>query len=181
MSSCPIPTHNYAFAASVLLKLISTDAKTIKEWAILDSGATSHFLTTADPATNIIPAVIPLVACLSNSEQVSSTHTCMLNLPTLPTQAQMAHIIPGLATHSLLLVITLCNAGCSVIFTKIGCTIAYLWCTIMRSHKCTWTGLWMIPLTGHPTPTPMSEPTALQPTIAIAAKVDSKSSAAKYA
>jgi hypothetical protein len=45
-SSCPIPTHNYAYVASVLLKTVSTDAKTIKEWAILDSSTTSHFLTT---------------------------------------------------------------------------------------------------------------------------------------
>ena len=119
----------------------------------------SRFLTTA--ATNIIPAVVPLVACLPNGKCMSSTHTCTLNLPMLPTWAWMASIIPGLAAHSLLLVVTLCNAGCSIIFTKIGCTIVYRGRIIMCGHKCTWTGPWMIPLTGHPTPTPMSEPTAL--------------------
>ncbi len=84
-SFCPIPTHNYAFAALVLLKTNSTDAKTNKEWAILDSGATSHLLATAAPATNIIAAIIPLIARLPNGKCVSSTHTCMLNLPMLPT------------------------------------------------------------------------------------------------
>ncbi len=85
MSSCLIPTHNYAYVALVLLKTISTDAKTIKEWAILDPSATSQFLITAAPATNIIPAIVPLVACLPNSKGMSSTHTCTLVLPMLPT------------------------------------------------------------------------------------------------
>jgi hypothetical protein len=93
----------------------------------------------------------------------------------------MASIIPGLAAHSLLWVVTLCNAGCSIIFTKIGCIIVYRGPIIICGHKCTWTGPWMITLTGHPTPTPTSEPTALQPTIAIAANVDTTSAATKYA
>ncbi len=61
--------------------MISTDAKTIKQWAILDSGATSHFLTTNVPATNICTASVPLVARLPNGERVQSTHTCTLDLP----------------------------------------------------------------------------------------------------
>jgi hypothetical protein len=93
----------------------------------------------------------------------------------------MAHIIPGLALNSLLLVVTLCNAGCSVIFTKTGCTIIYHGCTIICGQKCMQTGLWMIPLTSHPTTTPTSKPTALHPTIAIATNVDATSSAAEYA
>jgi hypothetical protein len=82
-SACPIPTHNYAYVALVLLQSISTDAETIKEWAILNSGATSHFLTTTATATNILLAVVPLVACLPNDERVSSTHTCTLDLLSL--------------------------------------------------------------------------------------------------
>ncbi len=180
LSSRPIPTHNYAFAASIFLKTISTNAKTIKEWAILNSGAMSHFLTTAAPVTNIIPAIIPLVARLPNGNRVSSTHTCLLNLPTLPLPARTAHIIPGLAAHLLLLVVTLCNAGWSIIFMKIGCTIIYHRRTIMCGHKRTQTGLWIIPLTGHPTPTPMSEP-SIATYHRHSANVDATSSAAKYA
>ncbi len=75
----------------------------------------------------------------------------------------------------------MCNAGCSVIFTKIGCTIIYLGRTIVCGHKCTWTGLWMIPLTGTPTTTPMAEPIACPPPIAMAANVEATSSAAEYA
>jgi hypothetical protein len=43
----------------------------------------------------------------------------------LPAAAQQAHIIPGLALHSLVSVVTLTNAGCKVHFTKIGCTIMH--------------------------------------------------------
>jgi hypothetical protein len=172
------PTHNYAFAAAVLLKKISTDAKTIKQWAILDSGATSHFLTTNAPVTNICAATVPLVARLPNGERMQSRHTCTLNLPELPAVARNAHIIPGLALHSLLSVITMCNAGCTVTFTKIGCSIVYHGRTIVCGHKCARTGLWMIPL--HSTPL-HSVPATNSPATAMAANVEATLSAAKYA
>jgi hypothetical protein len=123
-----------------------TNAATIKQWAILNSGAMSHFLTTNAPATNIIPAAVPLIARLPNGDKVQSTHTCTLNLPALPVGARVAHIIPGLVSHSLLSVVTMCNAGYMVAFTKINCTIAYHGRTIICGHKCTCTGLWMVPL-----------------------------------
>jgi hypothetical protein len=104
---------------SPLLKTINAYAKTIKRWAILDSGATSHFLMTDAPAFNIMLITTPIIARLPNGEQVHSTHTCTLDLPALPTSTRAAHIIPGLASHSLLSVVTLCNAGCIVNFTKI--------------------------------------------------------------
>ncbi|KAL3773260.1 hypothetical protein ACHAW5_002424 [Stephanodiscus triporus] len=40
----------------------------------------------------------------------------------------------------------MCNAGCEVNFTKIGCTVKYHGCTIICGQKCTKTGLWMLPL-----------------------------------
>ena len=98
---------------------------TINKWAILDSGATSNFLTTGAHVTNIQPTQTPIVARLPNGDKVRSTHTGTLDLPGLPSAARRAHIIPGLASHSLISVVTLCNAGCDVLFTKIGCTITY--------------------------------------------------------
>jgi hypothetical protein len=79
----PTTTNNYAFAASILLKTINVNAATIERWAILDYGATSHFLTTNAPATNIILAAVPLIAHLPNSDKVQPTHTCTLDLPDL--------------------------------------------------------------------------------------------------
>jgi hypothetical protein len=119
--------------------------------------------------------------CLPNGEPVCSMHTCTLNIPSLPPGACAAHIIPGLALHSLLSIVTMCNAGCTITFMKVGCTIVYCGQTIVCSHKCTRTGLWMIPLT----PWSPTAPTALSainpPSIAMAANVNATSSAAKYA
>ena len=126
--------------------MINSDANTIKRWAILNSSATSYFLTTDTPANNIHSTTTPIIACLPNGARVHSTHTCTLNIPSLTPNAHAAHVIPGLALHSLLSVVTLCNAGCTVHFTKIGCTVVYRGRTIICGHKCTRTGLWMIPL-----------------------------------
>ncbi len=161
---------------------IATSAITIKRWAILDSNVTSHFLTTDAPAANILPAVIPLVARLPNGDKVHSTRTCTLDLQDLPPGAQEAHIIPGLATHPLLSVITMCNGGCTVTFTKISCTIVYRGRIIVCGHKCTRTGLWMVPLSKQQqasSPASTFPPTV--PTSTLAANVDATSSAAKYA
>jgi hypothetical protein len=164
-----------------------TNAATNKQWVILDSGAMSHFLTTKAPATNIIPATVPLIARLPNSNKVQSTHTCTLNLPALLVSARAAHIIPGLASHSLLSVVTMCNASCMVTFTKINCTIAYRGCTIICGHKCTRTGLWMVPLketnaqAANPPISSAPTTTTATPTFAIAANVDATLSATKYA
>jgi hypothetical protein len=135
------------FAASVLLKPINVNAATIKQWAILDSGATSHFLTTNANDINIVLSTVPLIARPPNGDKVQPTHTCTLDLPDLLAGARSAHVIPSLVSHLLLSVVTMCNAGCTVTFTKINCTISYHGCTIICGHKCTRTGLWMVPLT----------------------------------
>ena len=118
----------------------------IKDWAILDSGATSHFLVTAAPTSDVSPATSPLKVTIPDGSQVQSTHTCKLAIPELPEQARLGHIIPGLASHSLLSVVKLCNAGCEVSFTKIDCTVKYRGRTVLKGYKCSKTGLWMVPL-----------------------------------
>jgi hypothetical protein len=105
---------------------------------------------------------------------------CTLDISLLPTGAHAAHIIPGLTLHSLLSVVTMCNAGYTITFTKIGCTIVYRGQTVVCGHKCTRTGLWTIPLT----PWSPTAPTALSainlPSIATATNVGVTSSEAKY-
>jgi hypothetical protein len=118
---------------------------TINKWAIFDSGATSNSLTTGAPVTNVQLPNKPIVARLPNRDQVRSTHTCTLDLPKLPAAACLAHIIPRLALHSLVSVATLCNAGCEVLFTKIGCAITYCGRKILCGSKCMCTGSWMMP------------------------------------
>jgi hypothetical protein len=133
------------------------------------------------------PADVPLIAHLSNGDKEQSTHTCTLDLPDLPAGARAAHIIPVLASHSLLSVVTMCNAGCTVTFTKINCTIVYRGWTIVCGHKCTKTGLWMVPLkcadaqaTAPPAVSNKHTHPTVEPTVAIAANVDAASSASEH-
>jgi hypothetical protein len=124
---------------------------------------------------------MPIVAHLPNGKPVCSTHACTLDIPSLSLGACAAHIIPGLASHSRLSVMKMCNAGCTITFTKIGCTIVYCSQTIVCGHKCTWTGLWMIPLTPW-SPTAPTDSSAINlPSIAMAPHVNATSSADKYA
>ena len=53
----------------------------IKEWDILDSGATSDFLVTAVPKSNAQPAINPQVIKLRDRAQVRSTTTSMPATP----------------------------------------------------------------------------------------------------
>ncbi len=92
------------------------------------------------------PATTPIWAKLPNGNTICTTHMCTLQLDHLPEKARHAHVLPHLATHSLISVVNLCNAGCEVIFNKIGCTMKHRGKKIVCGHKCTNTGLWMIPL-----------------------------------
>jgi hypothetical protein len=153
---------------------------TIRAWAILDSGMTSHFLTTAAPMTNMRPPNKPIIARLPYGERVHSTHTCTLNISALPASAQHAHIIPSLASHSLFFDVNLCNVGCNATFTKIGCTITFCGKIILCGSKCTCTGLWMIPLCST-LPSIFSSNLAIPTPTIIAANVEATSSAGDYA
>ena len=128
------------------LSTININPSNIHTWAILDSGATSHFLVTMAPKSSVSPADNPLRVSLPNGDAVQSTHTCTLLLPQLPAKARCGHIIPGLAVYSLLSVVQLCDAGCDVTFTKIDCTVRMRGRVLMTGKKDTKTGLWMFPL-----------------------------------
>ena len=119
---------------------------TATDWAIVDSGASNHYLTTAAPTLNITPTTSPISITLPDGTTVKSTHTCLLDLPQLPLEARRAHIIPQLASHSLISVPTLCNAGCHVHFAENECIISHNNITVMDATKCDNTNMWMIPL-----------------------------------
>ena len=110
----------------------------------MDSGATSHFLVPEAPVTNVQPALTPLRVTIPDGNQVSSTHTCELDIPGLPKKAREGHIIPGLSKHSLISAVQLCNAGCDVILTKIGAIVKYRGRIILEGSKSTTNGLWFV-------------------------------------
>ena len=130
-----------------LLRTVDFSQVDLRDWAMLDSGATSNFLVTKAPVVDIVPAVNPLTVTIPDGSRVQSTHDCKLAIPELPEKARIGHIVPGLASHSLVSVIKLCNAGCEVTFTKIECTVKYRGRVVLTGYKCQRTGLWMIPLT----------------------------------
>ena len=86
-SNCAVQRSRYAYAANNLLSTIKFTAENIKEWAILDSDATSHFLVTDTPVRHREVASDPLIVRLPDGARVKSTHTCELNLSQLPSSA----------------------------------------------------------------------------------------------
>ena len=111
------------------------------EWAILDSGATIHFLVIATPTTDRQEAKNPLSVKLPDFARVISTHMCTLAIPELPAKARIVHIVPGISAHSLLSIVQLFNAVCEVEITKISCTVRYQGRLILQVQKCSCTGL----------------------------------------
>jgi len=103
--------------------------------AILDSGATSHYIMTTAPVWKKIPAVSPITFTLPDGTRVSSIHEYKLSLHQLPAAARFIHILLSLASHSLLSVVKLCNTGCDVSFKDIACKVQYRGKLILSGSK----------------------------------------------
>ena len=95
-------TSQYGYEVNALLATVDINMENIKERAILDSGATAHFLVTEAPTSNVQTAINPPIVRLPDGAQLRSTATCILVLPQLPAAARKGHIIPCLASHTLL-------------------------------------------------------------------------------
>ena len=83
----PMQKARYAYAANSLLSTIRLTKENIKDWAILDSGATSHFLIVEAPTHQSEVAGDPLIVQLPDGARVKLTHTCKLALSHLPPAA----------------------------------------------------------------------------------------------
>ena len=105
LSSIPAPTTvmqpegaanrgRFAFAAAALLPKITLNDKTKLSWAILDSGASSHFLLTDAPCVNKKTTSNPISVQIPNGHRVTSSHTAELDIPVLPKKARIAHVLP---------------------------------------------------------------------------------------
>ncbi|KAL7425608.1 hypothetical protein ACHAXH_000191, partial [Discostella pseudostelligera] len=125
------------------------------QMAILDSGATGHFLTPNAPVQDKQRTSDPLCITMPDGRIISSTHTCTLDLPHLPNNVRAAHIVPGLAHTSLLSARVFCDAGYNVAYSRQNCTVSDKQNNIvLRGHRDPHTNLWRLPLTTKsPTPT----------------------------
>ena len=123
--------------------------------AILDSGATGHFLTPNAPVQDKQQTSDPLRITMPDGRIISSTHTCTLDLPHLPNNVRAAHIVPGLAHTSLLSARVFCDAGYNVAYSRHDCTVSDKQNNIvLRGHRDPHTNLWRLPLTTKAPPTP---------------------------
>jgi hypothetical protein len=118
--------------------------------ALLDSVYTSHFLLANAKCSNKKATTTPLAVCLPNGDTITSTHTSTLNIPSLPHASRQAHILPGLAQHSLLSVGQMCDSGFSVTLTASNVTVTNGESTILTGLWDKESSLWRAPL--DPTP-----------------------------
>jgi hypothetical protein len=114
--------------------------------ALLDSGCTAHFLLANAKCSNKKSTTTPLAVCLPNGDTIMSTHTATFNMPSLSHKARQAHILPGLAQHSLLSVGQMCDSGCSVTFTASNVTVTNGESTILTGLWDKESSLWCVPL-----------------------------------
>jgi hypothetical protein len=117
---------------------------------ILDSECTAHLLQANSKCSNKKATTTSLVVRLPNGDTITSTHTATLNMPYLPHAARQAHILPGLAQHSLLSVGQMCDSGCSVMFKASKVTVTNGESTILTGLRDKESSLWRVPL--DPTP-----------------------------
>ena len=124
--------------------LSSDDDSTPTEFAILDSGATAHFLIKGAAVKNKLPATNPLRIKLPNGSLIKSTHTCNLDIPWLPNNITEAHVVPGLSHSSLVSTRKFCDAGCKITFDIDECRIVYKGKLVLAGTRD--------PTSGHRTP-----------------------------
>ena len=85
-----------------LLRTVDFTQDNIKDWAILNSGATSNFLVTEVPVADSVLAINPVTVTIPDGAKVQSTYDCKLAMPGFPAQARIFHFVPGLALRSLI-------------------------------------------------------------------------------
>lgn len=132
--------------------IIASDDETLRtqhtpqEYAILDSGATAHFIIKGAMVKNKRPTCDPLKIKLPYGAVIQSTHTCNLDIPWLPASVTEAHIVPGLAHSSLVATRKFCDAGCRIIFDRDGCRILYKGNVVLTGTRDPSSGLWRVPI-----------------------------------
>ena len=116
------------------------------DMAIADAGATSHFLIAGAPVINQKVAAAPIRINLPDGAQLTSSHTATLDIPWIPRSARQAHIVPGLSHTSLISIKALCDAGCTVTYTREHCDVEYKKKLVWQGVREPCTGLWVLPL-----------------------------------
>ena len=93
----------------------------------------------------------PIDVVLPDGSEIQSTHTALLNIPSLPTKAREAHLFPSLTSGSLISMGLFCDQGCKVTFTADEVVVKRGGQTIVTGPRCPTTRLWNLDI---PTTTP---------------------------
>jgi hypothetical protein len=138
----PTPTLSDFYCGAVN----STPSRAKNNYAILDSGATDHFMLEEADVDEKKAEHNPIRVTLSDNSATISSHECKIKIPDLPPPADKGYIVPGLKNHSLISVTKLCKAGCKVSFTATECIVTKNDREIMRGIKNQSNGLWYVPI-----------------------------------
>ena len=101
----------------MLLSTFKINQKNIKEWTILDSGASSQFLCLDAPVTNKQTEKHPITVLSPNSDTMKSIYEGDFDLPQISKTARRCHILPTIK-HSRIYVVKSCKTGYEVKFIK---------------------------------------------------------------
>jgi len=103
-------------------------------------------LTPSEPAQSTTTNnKVKITVLQPSGAKMTSTHAVNLLLTKLPTNARLAHRLPGLV-NNFLSVAVLCDAGCEVFFHKHGCEVTLNGETILRGWCDPKNRLWRVKL-----------------------------------
>ena len=123
---------------------------TLENTAIADTGCTSHFFMCSAPLLNKRATNNPIAISNPNGDIMYSSHEAELDILGLPLAARQVHIVPALASHSLMSMGQLCDAGCEVVFSKRKVTVLLNDQTILIGRRDKRTKLWHIKIQQKP-------------------------------
>jgi hypothetical protein len=126
------------FNSKLLVRLV--------EYAISDSGATSHFLIKDAPVVNTRVNKNNIRIKLPNGNIIYSTNTCNLDILWLPHHLIAAHSVPDLAHSSLVSTRKFCNAGCKVTFNEDTCKVYHKGIRLLTGGRDSKSQLWQLPI-----------------------------------
>ena len=137
---------NYIFISNSVIPLNSSLNTNI----IADTGCSGHY-DGVKPNTTLTQN--PINVKLPNGGQMTSTHTQLLDIPSLPPEARIQHLFPEMSTTGLLSIGQLCDYGCTAKFSKRRLVIRDKNNTvIIIGHRIPFedngytTGMWMVHL-----------------------------------
>ena len=110
---------------------------------VLDTGATNHFIH-PHHAINPAPTHHPIAVQLPDGSSIQTADAAELPITKLPQPSRIGHVLPSLASHSLVSIGRLCDHGFTATFTRDFADIIDNGRTVLRGQRTT-DGLWTLP------------------------------------